>query len=44
MTHGTIQTLHGERGFVFITPDEGGHDIYFHGDHLDGTPFPAACR
>lgn len=39
MTQGTIQTLHHERGFGFIALDEGGPDIYFHGDELVGVHF-----
>lgn len=39
MTQGTIQALHYERGFGFIASDEGGHDIYFHGDDLAAVRF-----
>ena len=39
MTQGTIRTLHSERGFGFIALDEGGHDLYFHGDELVGARF-----
>ena len=39
MTQGTIQTLHSERSFGFIALDEGGQDIYFHGDYLVGADF-----
>lgn len=35
---GTIKTLN-ERGFGFITPEDGGKDVFFHSSELQGVQF-----
>ncbi len=35
---GTIKTL-TDRGFGFITPEEGGKDLFFHSSALSGVTF-----
>ena len=36
MAHGTIARIQADRGFGFITPDQGGPDLFFHHTALVG--------
>ncbi len=36
---GTIKTILVEKNFGFITPDDGGKDIFFHASSLTGVTF-----
>ncbi len=35
MARGTIKTIRDDRGFGFITPDDGGRDIFFHSSAVE---------
>ncbi len=39
MARGTIKSLHADRGFGFITPEEGGPDVFFHQTAVLGLGF-----
>ncbi len=39
MAEGTIKTIRDDRGFGFITPSDGGEDIFFHASVVQGVPF-----
>lgn len=39
MKTGTIKTLVAEKNFGFITPDEGGQEVFFHHSVLSGVTF-----
>ncbi|MFO1019870.1 MAG: cold shock domain-containing protein [Planctomycetales bacterium] len=41
MTQGTIKKLVSDKGFGFITPSQGGNDIFFHMSAVSGTDFAA---
>lgn len=36
---GTIARLVSDRGFGFITPENGDKDIFFHANEVSGVPF-----
>lgn len=36
---GTIKTLVADKNFGFITPEEGGKDVFFHASGLVGVQF-----
>lgn len=36
---GTIKTIVAEKNFGFITPEDGGKDIFFHASSLNGLEF-----
>lgn len=36
---GTIKTVIAEKNFGFITPEDGGKDIFFHATSLSGVEF-----
>ena len=39
MTHGTIKTVREDRGFGFITPDNGNSDLFFHHTAVEEPTF-----
>ena len=39
MAEGTIRTIRDDRGFGFITPSNGGQDLFFHASVVQGVPF-----
>ena len=39
MAEGTIRTIRDDRGFGFITPSDGGQDLFFHASVVQGVPF-----
>ena len=44
MPRGTIKTMQYDRGFGFITPDEGGPDLFLHMTAVVGCAFAQLQR
>jgi cold shock protein len=39
MTQGTVKWFNGEKGFGFITPDDGAKDLFVHYSEIQGSGY-----
>lgn len=39
MAQGTVKWFNGEKGFGFITPDDGAKDLFVHYSEIQGTGY-----
>lgn len=39
MARGTVKWFDGEKGFGFITPEDGGKDLFVHFSNISGSGF-----